>query len=66
LAGGNFAAVKADASYGAILAGDLLTSSPTPGHAMVAIEAPPGTVIGKALEPLESGTGLIRVLVIPR
>lgn len=64
--GAGFASLKADASYGAVLAGDLLTSSPTPGHAMVAIEAPAGTVIGKALETLESGVGLIRVLVIPR
>jgi hypothetical protein len=64
--GAGFATVKADASYGAVLAGDLLTSSLTPGHAMVAIDALPGTVIGKALEPLDSGTGLVRVLVIPR
>jgi hypothetical protein len=29
------------------------------------IDSPlPGTVIGKALEPLESGTGRIRILVV--
>ena len=60
------ATIRVDASYGAVLAGDLLTSSPTPGHAMRAVAAAPGTVVGKALEPLETGTGLIRVLVMPR
>jgi hypothetical protein len=61
-----YATVKADAGYGAIRPGDLLTSSFTPGHAMRATEIVPGTIIGKALEPLETGTGLIRVLVMPR
>ena len=46
--------------------GDLLTSSYTAGHAMRAGEIIPGTIIGKALEPLQSGTGLIKVLVMPR
>src|SRR5207249_9850487 len=54
-----------DASYGAIAVGDLLVSSSTPGHAMRTKETPlPGTVIAKALEPLEAGTGTIRVLVL--
>jgi hypothetical protein len=57
-------ACKADAAYGEIEVGDLLTASPTPGHAMRADQALPGTVLGKALEPLSSGTGLIRVLVM--
>jgi len=57
---------RVDAAYGAIRAGDLLTSSPTEGHAMRAIDAPAGTILGKALEPLESGTGTIRILVMPR
>jgi len=62
-----YAAVKADASYGVIRAGDLLVTSATPGHAMKAPEiVVAGTVIGKALEPLEAGTGLIKVLVMPR
>jgi hypothetical protein len=26
----------------------------------------PGATLGKALEPLDSGTGLIRILVLPR
>jgi hypothetical protein len=62
----NYAVVKADAGYGEIRPGDLLTSSFTTGHAMRATEIVPGTVIGKALEPLETGTGLITVLVMPR
>jgi len=61
-----FAACRVDASYGAIRAGDLLTTSPTPGRAMRTEEAVPGTILGKALEPLASGTGTIRVLVAPR
>ncbi len=61
-----FAEVKADAGYGAIRAGDLLTASPTPGHAMRSSDPRPGTVIGKAIEPLEAGTGVIRVLLMMR
>jgi len=56
--------VKADASYGAIRVGDLLTTSPTPGHAMRSTDHAAGTVLGKALEPLASGTGVIRILVM--
>jgi hypothetical protein len=59
--------VKADAAYGFIRPGDALVSSPTPGHAMRAVEPAAGyTVIGKALEPLESGVGTIRMLVMLR
>ena len=57
---------KVDAGYGEIRVGDLLTTSPTPGHAMRSDDPLPGTIIGKALEPLESGTGMIRVLVLVR
>ena len=57
---------KVDAGYGSIRVGDLLTTSPTPGHAMRADDPAPGTILGKALEPLESGTGLVRVLVMLR
>jgi hypothetical protein len=56
---------KVDAQYAAIEVGDLLTTSPTPGHAMKAtdpIEAF-GSIIGKALRPLETGKGLIPILV---
>ena len=65
--GTGFALVKADAQYGAIRPGDLLVTSATPGHAMKAPQVlAGGTVIGKSLEPLESGTGLIKVLVMAR
>jgi len=57
---------KVDAGYGEIRPGDLLTSSPTPGHAMRAATIVPGTVVGKALEGLDVGTGTIRVLVMSR
>lgn len=59
-------ACRADAQYGPIQIGDLLVTSPTPGHAMKAVEPKMGTVIGKALEPLEGGTGTIRILVMLR
>jgi hypothetical protein len=57
--------VKASAENGAIRPGDRLTTSSTPGHAMrVADESrAPGAVIGKAMGALESGTGLVLVLV---
>jgi len=55
---------RVDAGYGEIRPGDLLTASPTPGHAMRAPEdAAPGSVIGKALAPLAAGSGTIRVMV---
>jgi hypothetical protein len=57
---------KVDAGYGAIWPGDLLVTSPTPGHAMRTDSPLPGTMVGKALEQLEEGTGLIRVLVMLR
>jgi len=56
---------KVSAENGAIRPGDLLVTSATPGYAMRADRdsAPPGTILGKALESLDSGTGLIQVLV---
>jgi hypothetical protein len=57
---------KVDASWGPIREGDLLVASPTPGHAMRADNPTQGTVLGKALEPMTSGTGLIKVLVMLR
>ncbi len=56
---------KVDAQYGAIAVGDLLTTSPTPGHAMKAIDRDKafGAVMGKALRPLQEGQGLIPVLI---
>ena len=64
--GSGFTTLKVDARYGAIRAGDLLASSETPGHAMLALGAEPGTIIAKALEPLDVGTGTIRVLLLAR
>jgi hypothetical protein len=56
---------KVDAQHIAIEVGDLLTTSHTPGHAMKAADPHKafGAVIGKALRPLESGQGLIPILV---
>ncbi len=54
---------KADAQYAAIGVGDLLTTSPTPGHAMKVNDPLQafGAVIGKALRPLADGQGLIPI-----
>jgi hypothetical protein len=63
--------VRVDAAAGPIEVGDLLVTSDVPGHAMksqpldvggVKIHRP-GTLIGKALEPLRQGTGEILVLL---
>jgi hypothetical protein len=57
----------ADASFGSIQAGDLLTTSSTPGHAMKVLDLTraTGAILGKALESLENGRGLILILVTP-
>jgi hypothetical protein len=56
---------KVDAQYAPVEVGDLLTTSPTLGHAMKATDPMRafGSVIGKALRPLPAGTALIPVLV---
>jgi hypothetical protein len=56
---------KVDAQYAPIEVGDLLTTSPTPGHAMKANEQTRafGSVIGKALRSLETGRGLVPILI---
>jgi hypothetical protein len=56
---------KVDAQFGAIEVGDLLTTSPTPGHAMKTSDPFKafGAVIGKALRPLADGKGLIPILI---
>ncbi|MGB9873233.1 MAG: hypothetical protein ACPLYD_16450, partial [Anaerolineae bacterium] len=57
--------VKASAENGPIRPGDLLVASSTPGHAMRAGPNPSvGTVVGKALERLDKGTGVILMLVM--
>lgn len=63
--------VKVDASHTPIQIGDLLVASDIPGVAMKSLPITfggvqmhrPGTLIGKALEPLEKGTGEILVLL---
>jgi hypothetical protein len=63
--------VKVDASYAPVAVGDLLVTSPTTGYAMRSIPLEvggvtlhrPGTLLGKALEPLDAGQGEILVLV---
>jgi hypothetical protein len=60
---GAFANCKVDASYGPIEVGDLLVTSVNAGHARKADDPRLGTVIGKALEALEEGTGYIAVFV---
>ena len=63
--------VKVDATEGAIQIGDLLVTSNREGFAMKSLPVDvggvrmhrPGTLIGKALEPLTSGTGQILVLL---
>jgi len=56
---------KVDAHYASIEVGDLLTTSPTSGHAMKADDPLKafGSVIGKALRPLKTGQGLIPILI---
>ncbi len=54
-----------DATSNPIRPGDLLTTSETPGHAMRVMDPAkaPGAVLGKAMSALESGRGLVLVLV---
>lgn len=63
--------VRVDARRGAVKVGDLLVTSDEPGTAMksspvdvagIAMHRP-GTIIGKALEPLDSGVGEVLVLL---
>jgi hypothetical protein len=56
---------KVSTENGAIQAGDLLVASSVPGHAMRGTDRQRmlGAVVGKALEPLQRGTGVIQVLV---
>lgn len=63
--------VKVDATAAPIAVGDLLVTSDKPGAAMRSIPVDvagislhrPGTIVGKALEPLASGEGEILVLL---
>jgi hypothetical protein len=63
---GAFAQCKVDADIAPIAVGDLLTTSPTRGHAqkVTELERAVGAIIGKALGALKSGQGKIPVLVL--
>ncbi len=63
---GAFAHCKVDADIAPIAVGDLLTTSPTKGHAQKVLEPEKalGAIVGKALAPLETGRGKIPVLVM--
>lgn len=56
---------KVDASSSPVEVGDLLTTSPIPGHAMRAddCQRASGSVIGKALGAIYTGQGLIPILI---
>jgi hypothetical protein len=56
---------QVDATQSAIRPGDLLTTSDTPGHAMKVTDhgRAQGAIIGKAMSSLESGKGLVLVLI---
>jgi len=56
---------KVSAENGSIQRGDLLVTSSTPGYAMKGTDRSRmlGAVVGKAMEPLEKGTGVVQVLV---
>ena len=56
---------KVTTENGPIHAGDLLVASSTTGHAMRGTDRAKmlGAVVGKALEPLTSGAGLVQILV---
>jgi hypothetical protein len=56
---------KVTAENGPIQIGDLLVTSSAPGYAMKGTDRSKlvGAVVGKALEPLQNGKGVIQVLV---
>jgi hypothetical protein len=56
--------VKVNTENGPIRAGDLLVTSSTAGYAMRGDNPPPGTILGKALESFEKGSGVILVLLM--
>jgi hypothetical protein len=62
---GMFSHCKVDADIASIKVGDLLTTSPTKGHAQKVLDVSKatGAIIGKALGSLKKGKGKIPVLV---
>jgi hypothetical protein len=63
---GSYKMIKVDATFGAILPGDLLVSSPNSGYAMASDNPKIGAVIGKSLGTLSQGSGVIPVLIQSR
>ena len=63
---GAYAHCKVDADVAPIEVGDLLTTSPTKGHAQKALDPAKamGAIIGKALGSLKKGKGKIPVIVM--
>jgi hypothetical protein len=63
---GAYAHCKVDADIVPVEAGDLLTTSPTRGHAQKVVDRSQalGAIIGKALAPLRRGKGRIPVFVM--
>ena len=63
---GAFAHCKVDADIAPIKVGDLLTTSPTKGHAQKVTESgkATGAILGKALASLKKGKGKIPVMVM--
>jgi len=59
---------KVSAENGPIRRGDLLTTSSIPGYAMKATDPGRmiGAIVGKALQPLDSGVGIIEIAVTLR
>lgn len=55
--------VKVTTENGPIKRGDMLTTSSKPGYAMKAVNPKIGSILGKALEPLDSGNGKIMVFI---
>ncbi|HEY9604311.1 MAG TPA: hypothetical protein V6C85_22035 [Allocoleopsis sp.] len=63
---GTYAHCKVDADIAPVQIGDLLTTSPTKGHAQKVLDRPQamGAIVGKALGSLDKGKGKIPVLVM--
>lgn len=57
--------VKANTENGAIVPGDFITTSTTPGEGMKAtdIDAARGAIIGKAMSPIDEKTGFVLVFI---
>ncbi len=64
VATGRIALCRVSAAWGSVAVGDRLSPSPLGGTAMNADAGQAGTfILGRAIEPLDSGTALVRVLL---